>query len=175
MNTRNILGRIAIVFVVAAIGMWFAYHSYAAETPNITLSVANVGPRQVEEPTQNAIVRDYGRAWAAMARAMEENNPSALGEIWVGNAKEKLLASIDAQKNAGMTSRIVDRGHKLQAVFYSAEGSALQLRDTATVETQVLDGNNVVATDTATVNYIVLMTPAADGWQVRILQAVPGV
>jgi hypothetical protein len=46
----------------------------------------------------------------------------------------------------------------------------LQLRDTAQVETQILDGGKVVGSDTATVHYIVVMTPTADHWQVRIMQ-----
>ena len=58
-------------------------------------------------------------------------------------------------------------------MFYSPEGSALQLHDTVTLQRELLDGNKVVATERLTAHYLVVMTPAADHWQVRVLQSVP--
>ena len=46
----------------------------------------------------------------------------------------------------------------------------LQLRDSAQLEIQVLDGSNVVSTQNLTAHYIALMTVAEDHWKVRVLQ-----
>jgi hypothetical protein len=170
---RKILFRLACVLalgVLALIGM----RLNAAATVPITLNVGDVGPRDLgnEDQTQKAIVRDYGKAWKTLNDALGDNRPDALADIWVGMAKEKMLAQISDQKKAGLTTRYIDRGHKLDALFYSAEGSALQLRDTAQVETQILNSGKVVGSDTATVHYIVVMTPTADHWQVRVFQPV---
>jgi len=150
---RTFMSRIAIVLgmvVLVFIGM----RLNAADASQVSLNIGNVGPRDLssEEQTQKAIVRDYGKAWKTMNDALSENRPGALGDVWVGIAKDKLMAQIDGQKKAGISTRYVDRGHKLDALFYSAEGSALQLRDTAQVETQILDGGKVVGSDTATVH-----------------------
>ena len=67
----------------------------------------------------------------------------------------------------------MDHGHKVEAVFYSYDGSALQLKDTASVEIQLLDGDKVVASQLGTIYYMVLMTPAENSWKVRDLEAVP--
>lgn len=164
------LSCVAALAVLAFIGMRLD----AASTTPLSLNVGDVGPRDLssEEQTQKAIARDYGRAWKAMNEALSENRPDLLGDVWVGVAKDKLLAQINDQKASGLTTRYIDRGHKLDALFYSAEGSALQLRDTAQVETQILDGGKVVGSDTATVHYVVVMTPTVDHWQVRVLQSV---
>lgn len=156
--------------VLAFIGM----RLNAAATTPVSLNVGDVGPRDLsgEEQTQKAIVRDYGKAWKNMNAALADSRPDLLGDVWVGVAKDKLLAQINDQKASGLSTRYIDRGHKLDALFYSAEGSALQLRDTAQVETQILEGGKVVGSDTATVHYVVVMTPTVDHWQVRVLQSV---
>src|SRR5689334_17345332 len=165
--------RVALILGLAVLAL-VGLKMNAAGTIPVTLNVGEVGPRDLsaEEQTQKAIVRDYAKAWKSMNDALGDNQASALGDMWVGMAKEKLVAQISDQKSSGMTTRYIDKGHKLEALFYSAEGSALQLRDTAQVETQVLDGSKVVGSDTATVHYIVVMTPTADHWQVRIFQPV---
>ena len=72
-----------------------------------------------------------------------------------------------------MRIRYEDRGHKLDGIFYSPAGDAMQLRDRAQLEMQVLDGDKVIHTETVTMNYVVLMTPGADRWLVRYLQSTP--
>jgi hypothetical protein len=165
--------RVALILGLAVLA-FVGLKMNAAATIPVTLNVGEVGPRDLsaEEQTQKAIVRDYAKAWKSMNDALNANQTGALADMWVGMAKEKLVAQIGDQKSSGLTTRYLDKGHKLDALFYSAEGSALQLRDTAQVETQVLDGSKVVGSDTATVHYIVVMTPTADHWQVRIFQPV---
>jgi len=145
----------------------------AAPLPEVQLDISKAGPRQVEDQTEHAIVRDYGKAWQALSQARDQNRPDLLADMFTGFARDQIVQAIKEQEKSGTRLRYIDRGHKLSAVFYSQEGSALQLRDTAQLEIQVLDGNSVVHTENATVNYLVLMTPAADHWQVRLLQAVP--
>jgi hypothetical protein len=168
---RALLYRLSIVLAFAVLA-FIGLRLNAADANAVALNIGNAGPRDLssEEQTQKAIVRDYGKAWKNMADAVADNNPSALGDMWVGIAKDKLLSQINDQKSSGLSTRYIDRGHKLDALFYSSEGSALQLRDTAQVETQILDGGKVVGSDTETVHYIVVMTPTADHWQVRIMQ-----
>jgi hypothetical protein len=49
----------------------------------------------------------------------------------------------------------------------------MELHDTAQYPLQIRDGDKTVHNERVTVHYVVLMTPAADRWVVRQLQAVP--
>ena len=73
----------------------------------------------------------------------------------------------------GNKTRIIDHGHKVDAIFYSRDGSSIQLWDTASIETQVLEGETVIHSDQAQVQYIAVMTGAEDRWKVRVLESVP--
>ena len=140
---------------------------------SISLQVQNAGPRQVEESTEKAVARDYAAAWQAMAKVLDENDAQAATANFVGTAAEKLAKTIEAQKKAGLHRRYIDRGHKVQAVFYSPEGSAIELHDDAQLQMQLLDGSKVISSEDLTAHYVVLMTAAADSWKVRVLQQVP--
>lgn len=168
---------VLLVAALIAVSAWMFSLSGKALAANpdakVKLITEGVGPRTVEDTTEQAIVRDYSKAWQAMAAARERNRPDLLGTMFIGFAKDEITQAIQEQKRNNVRQRMTDRSHKLQAVFYSQEGSALQLRDTAQVEIQVLDGDSVVHTENATINYLVLMTPTADHWQVRMLQGVP--
>jgi len=146
----------------------------AADLPQINLNVDNAGPRQVEDSTEKAIARDYGRAWNSMITALSENRADVLDADFVGVALETIRERINQQQQSGLHTRYVDRGHTLQAIFYSAEGSAIQLRDTAEVEVQFLDGDKVIHQEQRTENYTVVMTPAENRWKIRVLQAAIG-
>ena len=78
------------------------------------------------------------------------------------------------QKKNGLRTRYIDHGHQVEATFYSPEGSAVQLRDTAQLEIQVLDGDKIVSSQNVTRNYIAVVTVVDDGWKVRALDSVPG-
>jgi hypothetical protein len=166
-----------LVAALTTLAAWmFSFSNNALAASNaggVQLSVSAAGPREVEDQTEQAIVRDYAKAWQALSAAREQNRADLLAGMFVGYAKDEISQAIEDQQRENIRTRYIDRGHKLQAMFYSQEGSAMQLRDTAQVEIQVLDGNSVVHSENATVNYLVLMTPAADRWQVRMLQAVP--
>jgi hypothetical protein len=139
--------------------------------PEVQLNVTNARPREVEESTQQSIVRDYGRAWQGMSTALANNQLGPLNENFTGFALSKLTQRVKDQQQNGLTTRIFDRGHKLDALFYSQDGSAIEVRDTATVETQVLDGQTVIHSDEAQVHYYAILTGAEDRWKVRVLEA----
>ncbi|HEY3930376.1 MAG TPA: hypothetical protein VGL89_18530 [Candidatus Koribacter sp.] len=165
----------AIAMIVLATS-WISRRVLAASTPSVQvqLSTENVQPREVEDATETAVLRDYKLAWANLASAMEQNRADLLDQSFVGFAKERFGQAIAEQKKDGLRRRYVDHGHKVEAVFYSYDGSALQLKDVAKVEVELLDGSKVVATQPVTISYMVLMTPAENSWKVRDLEAVPG-
>lgn len=140
--------------------------------PSVQLEVQNAQPREVEDVTQNAIVRDYTLAWEAISTALANNSLQPLNDNFAGFALDKLTQRVKDQKQNGLTTRIVDRGHKVEAIFYSPDGSAIELRDTASIETQVLDGGRVIHSDQAQIQYYAVMTGAEDRWKVRVLQSV---
>lgn len=139
----------------------------------VKIDVSKAAPRDVEDQTQQSIVRDYGKAWQSLEQALESNKSDLLNAGFIGIARDRLGSSLAEQAKSGMSRRVVDRGHQLQVLFYSIEGSALQLRDTAQLEVQYLDGGKVIHSERLTAHYVVLMTPAENSWKVRILQEVP--
>ncbi len=145
----------------------------AAAAPAVSMDTENTGPRKVEDTTQRAVTRDYAAAWQDMADALEQNRADLLNTSFIGTAQQKLAATIAEQRKAGLHQRIVDKGHHVETVFYSPEGSALELHDSADLELQVLDGSRVVHAEDTTVRYVALLTAAENSWKVRVLEAVP--
>jgi hypothetical protein len=139
--------------------------------PSIQLGVKNAQPREVEDVTQNAIVRDYTLAWQAISTALADNTLQPLNDNFAGFALDKLTQRVKDQKQNGLTTRIIDHGHKVDAIFYSQDGAAIELRDTASIETQVLDGSTVIHSDQAQIQYYAVMTGAEDRWKVRVLES----
>jgi hypothetical protein len=58
-------------------------------------------------------------------------------------------------------------------VFYSPDGSSMQLRDTAKLTREVLDGDKVLSRDEITAHYIAIMAVTEDRWKLRSLEEVP--
>ena len=148
---------------------------YAAEKsgPTVELNASGAQPRQVEDVTEKAITRDYANAWKIMETALSENRTDQLGGGFAGIAQDKLEKRIEGQRASNLRTRIIDRGHKLEAIFYSPEGSALQVRDTAQLEIEYLDGSSVVHREQVTQKYLALLTVGEDRWKVRVLEEVP--
>ena len=139
--------------------------------PSVQLEVKNAQPREVEDVTQNAIVRDYTLAWQAIGTSLANNTLQPLNDNFAGFALDKLTQRVKDQKQNGLTTRIVDHGHKVEAIFYSPDGAAIELKDTASIETQVLDGGTVIYSDQAQIQYYAVMTGAEDRWKVRVLES----
>jgi hypothetical protein len=145
----------------------------AAGAPAVMLNAENAAPRSVEYTTKMAVERDYAAAWKSLTEALDRNQADLLNANFVGAAKDRLTATIDAQRKANLHQHYVDQGHSVDLVFYSPDGSAIELHDTARLGLQLLDGNRVVHSENATIHYVVLLTAAENSWNVRLLQAVP--
>ena len=165
-----VTGALLVALLTAGI---VAYSAANSSGPKVELSAKGAQPRQLEDTTEIAIARDYSTAWKALATAMSENRADALDAGFVGVARNNFAQAIDQQKKAGLRRRYTDRGHKLEAIFYSPEGSAMQLRDTAQYDLEILDGNTIIHRDQITQPYLVLMTVAEGSWKVRTLESLP--
>ncbi|HWR36472.1 MAG TPA: hypothetical protein VN622_11440 [Clostridia bacterium] len=162
-----------LAFALASLPPWLM----AADNPaavKATIDSSRATPRQVEEATEQAVLRDYSRAWQLLAQAMSENRADVLNAAFVGIARDKFTQAVNEQKAEGLSRRYVDRGHKVDVAFYSVEGSAIQLRDTFQLEIQWLDGDKVVHSEQATLHCLALLTPTENSWKVRVLESVPG-
>lgn len=168
----------AVLCACAALACgWVAYYlPVAAETatPRVQFAVNNVGPRAIEDLTSKSVPRDYAFAWQTMEQALRENRARALDGYFTGAAKQDLTDRVNSQIKSGMSTRLEDHGHQLEAVFYSPAGDAMELRDHARLEIQVLDGNKVIYEGPVSADYYVIMSPGADRWLVRQIQAVTG-
>jgi len=144
----------------------------ADDSPTVSLDVAKATPRTVESLTERAILRDYKFAWASLSRALEANTTSPLNGLFAGTANTSLRQLVTSQRRSGVTSRYSNQNHKVKASFYAPEGDVIELHDTAEYDLQIFDGSKTLHTEHAVVHYVVLMTPAADRWVVRQIQAV---
>ena len=148
--------------------------AFAADAKtNVTLKSDSAQPREMEDTTEKAIVRDYAAAWEALAAGLRNNDVNALDAGLTGFARDQFAAAIADQKQSGLKVRYTDRGHQLEALFYSPDGSAMQLRDTAQLTRELLDGDKVVKREDITAHYYVLMSVAEDRWKLRSIQEVP--
>jgi hypothetical protein len=138
----------------------------------VQLESSKAGPRVMESLTERGIVRDYRLAWTSMSRALESNSLEPLDGPFAGEAKQWLRQTITGRPS-GLSQRYVEQDHKLTVIFYAPEGDAVELHDTARYRLQLMDGGKVVIDEPMVVHYVVLMTPSADRWMVRQLQAVP--
>jgi hypothetical protein len=138
--------------------------------PSVQLDSSSMGPREIEDLTQKKILRDYAAAWRTLAAAMEQNRPGLLNDYFTGFAKTEFTKAVTEQRATGIHRRYDDRGHKLQGLFYSQDGGVMQLRDTAEYEVQVFDGDRLLYREPKTATFVVILTPAADRWMVRLLQ-----
>jgi hypothetical protein len=158
--------------VIAACVLATGQSSPQNHLPQVHLDAVGLTPRPIEELTGTTIARYYALAWRDLAGALETDQAEVLSEEFVGVARNRLMQRVRGQKQAGLHVRIVDQGHNLKAVFYSSDGTAMQLLDQAQLEIQTFDGNRLLDTQNAVHEYIVLMTPGSDRWYVRGLDEV---
>jgi hypothetical protein len=134
---------------------------------------ASRGPREIEDLTRQKILHDYAAAWKSLAAGLEQNRADLLNDYFTGFAKDEFTRTIKEQAGTAIHRHYVDHGHKLEALFYSPDGGVMQLRDNVEYEVQTFDGAKLLHSETVTARYLVLMTPGADRWMVRLLQDVP--
>jgi hypothetical protein len=157
-----------LVALCCAQGLWAADAAV-----QLQLDVKNAGPRQVESLTERGILRDYRFAWTSLAQALEGNALDSLEGPFVGDAKHWLRETVLSQQKSGLSQRYIGQTHHLEAVFYAPEGDVMELHDTAEYQLQISDGGKVIRDQNEVMHYVVLMTPGADRWVIRHLQAVP--
>ncbi|HZQ23025.1 MAG TPA: hypothetical protein VFA89_09510 [Terriglobales bacterium] len=171
---RKISPRLCVLLALAAGAFGFLPMAHAADAlPQVRLNADKIAPRPIEELTGNNIVRDYSLAWQSLAEAMDQNRAELLDAYFTGFAKDRFSSTVADQKKNGLRTRYIDHGHNVQAFFYSPNGDAMQLRDTAQLEIQLFDGSKMIRQENVTLHYLVIMTPGADRWEVRSLEAVP--
>lgn len=163
----------AIVFMSLAHWMVVRARANSSGEIKVEFSVDQAQPREVEDSTQKAIMRDYTSAWKALEGSLESNQDAGLAQQFTGDALQQLKGRLEAQRKSGLRTRFADHGHKVSAIFYSPEGSAMELHDSAQLEIETLDGTKVVHSESVTLNYVALMTTAEDRWKVRLLQGEP--
>jgi hypothetical protein len=174
MKAARILVLLCGITLALSGGMPLLKRILADSKPAVQLTVTNAQPRQLEDVTENAIRRDYTAAWQGLGTALANNTVQPLNDNFSGFALDRLTQRVKDQKQNGLSTRIIDRGHKVDAIFYSPDGSAVELKDTASIETQVLDGSKVIHSDQAQIHYYAIMTGAEDRWKVRVLESADG-
>ena len=171
---KGLAGKSAQSLAIAAFTLLIGMQLSAADgAPQVTLNVAKAGPRTVESLTGRAIVRDYRFAWASLDTAMQTNSTDPLSGLLAGTASSWFGEAVKSQRQNGITSRYLNQVHKVDAVFYAPEGDVIELHDSAEYDLEIRDGDKAIHNEHARVDYVVLMTPGADRWVIRQLQAVP--
>ena len=163
-----------LVTLLCAAAVFELRASASGELPRVQLNADDVGPRQIEDLTSKSVPRDYALAWQTMEQALKENRSDLLDGYFTGFEKEELSERVKSQIKSGLETRYTDRGHKLDAIFYAPAGDAMELRDRAQLDVEILDGGKVIYEEPVNLEYIVIMTPGADRWLVRRMQAVEG-
>lgn len=163
----------SIAFVLALLA-GLAASSYAADPAvQVQLDVKKAEPRAVESLTEKGILRDYRFAWTSMAQALEFNTLDPLEGPFTGDARQFLRSTVLSQQKSNLSRRYSGQNHRLEAVFYAPEGDVMELHDTAEYQLQLLDSGKIIHDEHVVVHYVVLMTPAADRWVIRQIQATP--
>src|ERR1700722_10237052 len=167
---RYSAGMASVVCFVCAL----ALGSFAADANvQVQLDAKKATPRAVESLTERGILRDYRFAWVSMAQALELNTVDPLEGPFAGEAKKWLRDTVTSQQRSGLTRQYTSQEHHLETVFYAPEGDVMELHDTAEYELRISDGGKIIHDEHVVMHYIVLMTPGADRWVIRRLQAVP--
>jgi hypothetical protein len=128
-------------------------------------------PRPLNEQTRAAVIRDYLESWQSMRTALEQNRADLLDADFVGTARDRLGKTVQDQAALGITTRYHDQSHDIELLFYSPEGSSIELADTADYDVEVLKNGRLLATDPQHAHFIVVLTPSEVRWRVRIFQA----
>jgi hypothetical protein len=173
MMDKSRSGRRAALVAITLIAFLAPRDSFGADSaPQVVLHTSKAGPRPVESLTERAILRDYKFAWEHLDQALEYNSAASLNGLFAGTASVWLNDAVTSQQRNGLTSRYLNQSHKLEAVFYAPEGDVIELHDTAEYDLQIFDGRKTIHDEHVVVHYVVLMSPGADRWVIRQLQAV---
>jgi hypothetical protein len=131
------------------------------------------GPRVLQQQTETAVVKDYIESWQSLNNALDQNRVDVLDRDFVGDAKDKIAATIKQQSKDGLRTSYKDTSHNVQIVFYSPEGLSVQLTDDAEYDVQLQDHDKVIGNQHIRAHYVVVLTPSETRWRVREFEAVP--
>ncbi len=146
--------------------------AWADQQPSVRVEPPQLlGSRPIEPQTEAAVIRDYLASWKSMQAALDQNQAALLDANFVGTARDKLANTIEEQAKMGIHARYQARSHDLQFVFYSPEGSSIQLIDTVEYDEQVLDRDKVMLTKPLRERYLIVLTPSEVRLRVRIFQS----
>ena len=153
-------------------GIVAAAAQLAAAQPDVRVEKPVLdGPRQLQQQTQDAAIRNYLQAWRTLATAMDQNRVDVLDQDFSGIAHDRLVSGIQQQIAAGIHSRYRDKAHDIQIVFYSPEGLSIELTDNVDYDVEALDHDKVLTTQHAHARYVVVLTPSEVRWRIRVFQA----
>lgn len=139
----------------------------------VQLDTKKASPRAVESLTERGILRDYRFAWTSIAQALEGNALDPLEGPFAGEAKQMLRDTVLNDRHSGLSRQYLNQTHRLEAVFYAPEGDVMELHDSAEYELRISDGGKIIHDEHVVMHFVVLMTPGADRWVIRQLQATP--
>lgn len=157
----------AVCLVMSAAGIGYSQATVHVEPSHLQ------GPRELQDQTANAVVRDYIDAWGTLNTALHENRADVLDRDFVGDAKAKIADTIQQQLKAGLKTGYKDVSHDVQIVFYSPEGLSVQLVDNVEYDVQLMDHDKIQGNQHVRARYVVVLTPSETRWRVRVFQAVP--
>jgi len=148
-----------------------ASSSFAADNPEVRIEPSHLqGPRVLDKQTETAAIRDYLQAWQGLRNAFVQNRSELLDSSFVGDARDKLGATILQQEKLGIRTRYQDLAHDLQIVLYSPDGLSIQLIDKVDYEVQIVDHEKAGAVQKVSARYVAVLTPSEVRWRVRMLQ-----
>jgi len=165
--------RFLLIAVVCLLAMGLEAAGPSPVPARIETDFSKAAPRSVEDLTQRSIARDYSSAWNSLTAALSSNSADALNGYFVGPAKSGLLNAIADQTRLKLQTYYTSSGHKVEAVFYAPEGDVMMLHDTVELDIRLTVDGKAIHEEHVVLRYVVLMTPAADRWVIRQLQAVP--
>ena len=161
--------RLALVFMVSTTAPVFCVGQAEVRVVPSHLQ----GPRQLEEQTQSAVIRDYQQAWQTFRTSLDRNDAGLLDKDFVGTARDKLVDTVHQQSALGIHTRYQDRSHNIEIVSYSPEGLSIELTDDVEYDVQIFDHDKLQTTQQVCAHYIAVLTPAEVRWRVRVFQAQP--
>lgn len=160
--------------ITVASALSVAVAAFAADKPVVRVEPPNLqGPRQLQQQTAKAAVQDYLESWAVLGNAFSQNRPELLDQGFIGDAEDKLAATIKQQQSVGVHTVYRDKSHDVKILFYSPDGLSIELADAVQYDVQLYDHDKAIGTEQVHAQYIVVLTPTEVRWRIRIFQAQP--
>jgi hypothetical protein len=151
-----------------------AVGAFARDQPSVRVEAPNLqGPRQLEEQTARAAIKDYLDSWTVLGNAFSRNRTDLLDRAFIGTAEDKLAGTIRQQQSDGVHTVYRDKSHDVKILFYSPDGLSIELADAVQYDVELYDHDKVIGSQRVHARYIVVLSPTEVRWRVRIFQAQP--